>query len=91
MKAQFKDKISETCNNITIEESKCYDTVKKAISKTVQVDHEVHGRRFRGVRKLQTVTYLDLARDCVIQADRWLNAANVKSKEEFSVDGYGAL
>lgn len=45
------------------------------------MDPEVNRRKFRGVNKLPTVTYLKLSRECVMKADKWTKAANVKPKE----------
>ena len=38
VQAKFKDKACDTFNCLTLDESRCYETVKEAVLKTVQVD-----------------------------------------------------
>lgn len=85
MQAKFKGKARATYNNLTLEESKGYDAVKEAILRTVQVDPEIRRKRFGGVRKLPNGTYLELGKEFVMKADRWVKAAKVMSKKMFQL------
>ena len=48
--------------------------VKEAVLRTAELDPEVYRRKFRDIRKLPKMTYLEMARQCSIKCEKWLKS-----------------
>ena len=49
--------------------------------RTAELDPEVYRRKFRDIRKLPNMTYLEMTRHCSIKFEKWL-----KSKDNYTFD-----
>ena len=71
---KMKSKAREAYVCLDIGESTDYDVVKEAVLRTAELDPEVYRRKFRDIRKLPKMTYLEMARQCSIKFEKWLKS-----------------
>ena len=45
--------------------------------RTAELDPEVYRRKFRDIRKLPNMTYLEMARHCSIKFEKWLKSKGI--------------
>ena len=66
-------------------ESSDYNIVKEAVLRTAELEPEVYRRKFRDIKKLPNVTYLEMARYCSIKFEKWLKSKSVKTFEDLQL------
>ena len=63
--------------NVSLEDSRNYELVKKEILKAYELVPEAYRQNFRGLRKIEGQTHLDFAREKMKGFDKWCRARNV--------------
>ena len=79
---KFKGKAREAYACLDLAESADYDVVKEAVFRTAELDPEVYRRKFRDIKKLPNMTYLEMARHCSIKFEKWLKSKTVQTPEQ---------
>uniref|UniRef100_A0A8C9ZWI8 SCAN box domain-containing protein n=1 Tax=Sander lucioperca TaxID=283035 RepID=A0A8C9ZWI8_SANLU len=85
LQCKLLGKAQEACSSLSVEDGFTYDKVKSAILQAYELVPEAYRQRFRGLRKTQSQSYVDFAREKGILFDRWCaacKAANLSSLRE---------
>ena len=79
---KLKGKAREAYACLDLAESTDYDVVKEAVLRTAELDPEVYRRKFRDIKKLPNMTYLEMARNCSIKFEKWLKSKSIQTIEQ---------
>ena len=74
---KLKGKAREAYACLDLAELTDYDVVKEAVLRTTELDPEVYRRKFRDIKKLPNMTYLEIGRNCSIKFEKWLKSKSI--------------
>ncbi|XP_035864283.1 uncharacterized protein LOC118496498 [Sander lucioperca] len=77
LQCKLVGKAQGACSSLSVEDGLTYDKVKGAILQAYELVPEAYRQRFRGLRKAQSQSYVDFAREKGILFDRWCAACKV--------------
>lgn len=68
--------------SLDINESMKYETIKKSVLNAYQLTPEYYRQKFRGIRKSDTLSYIELSHTVKKLGTRWLESNKVETREE---------
>ena len=81
VQTKFTGKARVICNNLSYDDSKDYDFIKKTVLLAYDQVQETYRQRFRSFRKSSDCTFIEYAEELTRLFGKWLKASGVKDYE----------
>lgn len=79
LQCKLSGKALEACASLSVSDSLNYGKLKGTILRAYKLVPEAYRQRFRGLKRLPTQSYIEVAREKSLLFDRWCSASKIDS------------